>query len=545
MQVHIFARTGKVKNLDTSFIQRQQRWYVSGITMSKGSPSSPWWSSKRLRLDDTCNNNLNSTLNSASKNNANWSCSGDGTLVEPEILEDMGVSMLEDEATSCKRAKNTRSIKCASPASSNSSKQCDKTNSFDGQESILRGSSFDTVIMDRLDQDPYESDEPTTYSIMRNESGYSSRTEIDNFINTKETFCKDDLNVSSEKSSFEQFCLYRRKRKSSVVGEDKFNKLSDEMILMILKWLPKKCLVRSMLVCKRWCQIARDEALWSRLDLGGKVLNEGTLGHILPRGVQILRLAQAEIADPVFLQNSQVLTDNYISKLQYLDLSMAVISPDGLAMLLSVCKYLKKLSLEKCLVNRSCCKAIGENNDLEILNLTMCEGMDVECIKDITKLKNLNAVNVAWCGLDAKAMTLLCKSLPSSITRLNIAGCRKTMTDDNVKDLVKSCPDMVELDLSDCTMLTMSTVRCILDLSKLEHLSLSRCYGIPPSAYVKLAYMPSLLYLDVFGLIPEPVQKTLQVTCGETQLNKFLYSSVARPTVGVRRTSIWGLRVRD
>lgn len=52
-----------------------------------------------------------------------------------------------------------------------------------------------------------------------------------------------------------------------------------------------------MLVCKRWCQIARDEALWSRLDLGGKVLTEGTLGHILPRGVQILRLAQAEIAD--------------------------------------------------------------------------------------------------------------------------------------------------------------------------------------------------------------------------------------------------------
>lgn len=142
-----------------------------------------------------------------------------------------------------------------------------------------------------------------------------------------------------------------------------------------------------MLVCKRWCQIARDEALWSRLDLGGKVLNEGTLGHILPRGVQILRLAQAEIADPVFLENSQVLTDGYISKLQYFDLSMAVISPDGLAMLLSKCKYLRKLSLEKCVVNRACCKAISENSDLEVLNLTMCEGMDVECIKDLMKLK--------------------------------------------------------------------------------------------------------------------------------------------------------------
>lgn len=28
-------------------------------------------------------------------------------------------------------------------------------------------------------------------------------------------------------------------------------------------------------------------------------------------------------------------------------------------------------------------------------------------------------------------MTLLCKQLPSTVTRLNIAGCRKTMTDES------------------------------------------------------------------------------------------------------------------
>lgn len=502
--------------------------------------------SKRLRLDDNCNNNLNSTLNSASKTNEKWSRSGDTSLVEPEILEDMGVSMLEDEASHEGARKSQSQGGPISPTGSDTSRQRETVvNTFESQQNIYRGSNFDTVLTDRPEQDSYELDEPAAYSTVGNESGYSSRMEIDNFIDTKESFCKDGLNVSSERNSLEQFYLYRRKRKPSIIGEDKFNKLSDEMILMILKWLPKKCLVRSMLVCKRWCQIARDEALWSRLDLGNKVLNEGTLGHILPRGVQILRLAQTEIADSVFLENSEVFIDGYVSKLQYLDLSMAVISPDGLAMLLSKCKYLKKLSLEKCTINRLGCKAISDNIDLEVLNLTMCEGMDVECIKDLMKLKNLNAVNMAWCGLDAESMTLLCKSLPPSVTRLNIAGCRKTMSDDNVKDLVKSCPDMVELDLSDCNMLTMNTVRNLLDLSKIEHLSLSRCYGIPPSTYLTLAYMPSLLFLDIFGLMSEPILKTLQVTCGETQLNKFLYSSVARPTVGVRRTSIWGLRVRD
>jgi F-box and leucine-rich repeat protein 1 (S-phase kinase-associated protein 2) len=29
------------------------------------------------------------------------------------------------------------------------------------------------------------------------------------------------------------------------------------------------------------------------------------------------------------------------------------------------------------------------------------------------------------------------------------------------------------------------------------------------------------------------------------QVNKYPFSSIARPTTGIRRTSIWGLRVRD
>lgn len=142
-----------------------------------------------------------------------------------------------------------------------------------------------------------------------------------------------------------------------------------------------------MLVCKRWCQIARDEALWTRLDLGSKVLNDGTLGYIVPRGVHILRLAQAEIASPVFHPNSEALSEIYTSKLQYLDLSMAVIYPQDLAVLLSKCRLLKKLSLEKCVLNRSCCAEISENIGLEVLNLTMCEGMNIECVRSLVKLK--------------------------------------------------------------------------------------------------------------------------------------------------------------
>ncbi|XP_047356452.1 S-phase kinase-associated protein 2-like isoform X1 [Vespa velutina] len=503
--------------------------------------------SKRVRMDDGCNN-LNSTFNSTSKNNTRWSYNADSSLVEPEILEDMGVSMLEDEAINCDNVNKVQSPDCTvslTNADNNKRLPLNDNGIYDSeQKSLYRGTTFESVTIERLEQDPYDTDNPCNYG-HTNESGYGSRVEVEVFGDIKDDYGKEKLNASSNKDSLDHFYLYRRKRKLSHEGEDEFNKLSDEMILMIFRWLPKRCLVRCMLVCKRWCQIARDEALWSRLDLGSKVLNEGTLEHILPRGVQILRLAQAEIADPIFKDSTEVLNSNYVCKLQYLDLSMAVISADGLANLLSKCKYLKKLSLESCILNMACCNAISLNIDMTVLNLSMCEGLDLECVTDLIKLRSLTALNVAWCSLDAESVSLLCKSLPPSLTRLNISGCRKTMTDDNIKDLVKSCPEIVELDLSDCTLLTMNTVPNLLNFSKLEHLSLSRCYSIPPSTYIRLAYMPCLMYLDVFGLMSEPMLKSVQSNCGETEINKFLYSSVARPTVGVRRTSIWGLRVRD
>lgn len=95
-------------------------------------------------------------------------------------------------------------------------------------------------------------------------------------------------------------------------------------------------------------------------------------------------------------------------------------------------------------------------------------------------------------------------------------------------------------------MLTILAVHYLLNFSKIEHLSLSRCYSIPQSAYMRLTHMPCLMYLDVFGLMSESVLKSLQANLHQRpEINKFLYSSVARPTVGIRRTSIWGLRVRD
>lgn len=93
-----------------------------------------------------------------------------------------------------------------------------------------------------------ENEDAVHYSVVDNESGYSSRVGNENFAEAKENFSKEDSNDATEKVDTGPFYLSRRKRKLSVMGEDKFNKLSDEMILMILKWLPKKCLVSNTLL---------------------------------------------------------------------------------------------------------------------------------------------------------------------------------------------------------------------------------------------------------------------------------------------------------
>lgn len=90
-------------------------------------------------------------------------------------------------------------------------------------------------------------DNPCNYG-HTNESGYGSRVEVEVFGDTKEDYGKEKLNASSNKDSLDHFYLCRRKRKLSHEGDDEFNKLSDEMILMIFRWLPKKCLVRNIYI---------------------------------------------------------------------------------------------------------------------------------------------------------------------------------------------------------------------------------------------------------------------------------------------------------
>ena len=219
-----------------------------------------------------------------------------------------------------------------------------------------------------------------------------------------------------------------QQQKTASITKNYFNKLSDEIILEILQWLPKKSLMKCLLLDTRFNRIVQDDTLWIRMDLGNKALKSGSIGKIFAKSFLILRLAQAKIASPLFEPCLDL--HCFSTKLQYLDLSLASIEVASLQQLLSVCRSLKKLSLEHVNVDLSVCQQIAQNRQLEALNLGMCNGLTTDGIKYICKyLKNLSSLNISWTNIRLESVECIVSKLSPTVTRLNIAGCRNTCYD--------------------------------------------------------------------------------------------------------------------
>ncbi|KAK3577927.1 hypothetical protein CHS0354_034565 [Potamilus streckersoni] len=329
--------------------------------------------------------------------------------------------------------------------------------------------------------------------------------------------------------------------------DDYFSMLSDEIVLTIFQWVPKFVLAKCARVCRRWSRLVIDESLWQRLDLSNRTLLPGVLGHVLGRGVSILRLAKAEILGPVFTGVTSVINCTRLSRIQYLDLSMASTTTSVLEEFFCICKDLRKLSLENCTVNDKICGYIGENKNLEVLNLAMCQGITAAGLVPITtNCRKLESLNMGWTNLHKHSIVYLCLCLPQSLQNFNLSGCRENITDDEVKQLVKTCPNLRELDLSDSTAITCESIHLIAShLNHLEHLAVSRCYYIMPTTMPVLGQINSLVAVEMFGMLKDTALRQLRETMRGVDINKFPFSCVARPTTGIRRTSIWGLRVRD
>ncbi|XP_015755465.1 PREDICTED: S-phase kinase-associated protein 2-like [Acropora digitifera] len=135
--------------------------------------------------------------------------------------------------------------------------------------------------------------------------------------------------------------------------------------------------------------------------------------------------------------------------LQYLDATGCSFESDTLLCLLLHSKQLTHISLESCRISTSVLKAISELRRLKVLNLAMCTGVTLTGICSLVKSgKNtsLKQLNFAWINLTRSTILHAIRNLPR-LQQLNLSGCRETLRDDCVKQLVNSCPLLTCLDL--------------------------------------------------------------------------------------------------
>lgn len=165
-------------------------------------------------------------------------------------------------------------------AGQSTSMAADQTFANPPEGRAIRGSS-----MKKLQKETHATDSPMKHK------GRSPLATIGN-ASTLQTPETNDLKKSEAEESF---FMYQKRDPRLYTGEDNFAKLSDEILLSIFKWLPKKTLSRCSLVNHRFHRVIQDESLWTRLDLAGKTIQPFAFGRILMRGTIILRLAQSKV----------------------------------------------------------------------------------------------------------------------------------------------------------------------------------------------------------------------------------------------------------
>jgi F-box and leucine-rich repeat protein 1 (S-phase kinase-associated protein 2) len=198
-------------------------------------------------------------------------------------------------------------------------------------------------------------------------------------------------------------------------------------------------------------------------------------------------------------------------------------------------------------LNYKIIEKIVANEQLDTLNLGMCTGLTFECCQLlITNLSLLRCLNIAWTDLTSESVQYICENIPRGLEQLNISGQRYNLTDDYLQSLVRRALRLRILDISDSVLITDQSIISLRQHSRLlAHLSASRCYLLTSPTLITLKLLPAFSTLDVFGTLPQlPLQQLRNECHARIHLNMFPFSNIARPTTGIQRTSIWGLRTR-
>lgn len=315
-----------------------------------------------------------------------------------------------------------------------------------------------------------------------------------------------------------------RRKRETVLGLS-WDHLPDELLLKILFCLPLRELLKMSLVCKRWHRLVFDESLWHSVDLEGLIHMGPALQQVLKTGVRRLRCPRAFVDELQFTSTGPI-------PLVQMDLSSSIIPVLALESIIGSCTELQDLSLEGMQLSDTIVHSLAKNTQVQRLNISGCSGFSAATLEDMLKsCHRIVELNISWCDFTNNHVKSVVHNISPCVTHLNFSGYRENLTLDDVKVLVSRCQYIHTLDLSDSSLLMADSFPVLSQLKYLLHLSLSRCYHIHPAALSDLAKtIPSLVLLDVFGLINESHLPALKKEMPHVSINSMPFSAIARPT---------------
>ena len=139
----------------------------------------------------------------------------------------------------------------------------------------------------------------------------------------------------------------------------------------------------------------------------------------------------------------------------------------------------------------------------------------------------------------------VCRNLTPNLVKLSLAGCRDKIDNEDVNELVSRCNKLIELDLSDASVLNDQAVTYIIQhlSGSLRKLSLSRCFDIHPATFLGVKSMQELRNLNIFGLLLPQKLEILKKQLPNLNINEDHLCYIARSATGEKKNQLWDIRL--
>ena len=284
------------------------------------------------------------------------------------------------------------------------------------------------------------------------------------------------------------------------IPDKSLDDLPDEVLLKIFANLAKpssfKDLIRLSHVSKRFRRVYQDESLWQKINLYEKCLPAEFIKQILQNGCVYLSLCDAKV------KGHTIKMLNEKSQLRYLDLTNLK-NEVFVGELLESCHLLEKLSLKYSTFSTAMMRNLNSGflncDNLEVLDMTGCKGIDMETIRQIVMLENLTEINFSWPpkggGLSTVMIDYLVKNISTQLRKVGLNSQIK-LRDEHMAILATRCKEIRELQLFGVFGITDNSLDHIMKgLCKLEKLDIS-LEEINLMKILELRSMPELQNLN-------------------------------------------------